>query len=228
MAYGRLLPKEAFGLFPSGCYNIHFSLLPRLRGAAPIQWAIARGEARTGVTSFRLSETLDTGPIVARMEIGIRETDDAVSLEEKLIPVGIQVLEETLARVGRNEAAGEPQSGEATSAPPVKKSDLRVDWKSPADEIARRVRAFVRSGCHAFMPDGRLLKILRAERGDDAPEPAAAVPGTVMEIKKNLGFSVQCRPGRLWVLRVQPEGRKEIDAWSFLQGYRLRPGEILA
>lgn len=172
VAYGKILPKEVIQLFPKGIFNLHFSLLPHLRGAAPIQWAILRGDKKTGVTSFRISESLDTGNIIAQKEIGISEQDNSVTLEEKLIPLGILVLEETLNLIQNNAIVENPQTGEATFAPLIKKEDTKINWNKPAEEIARQVRALVKIGTFTILPNGKILKILKAE----AQSPSASPP----------------------------------------------------
>ena len=108
VAYGKILPPAVISAFPKGIYNIHFSLLPELRGAAPIQWAILRGFKKTGVCAFKIAESLDTGEIFSRREVEISETDDAVSLEKKLIPLGVETLEETLQALQSGRKTGEP------------------------------------------------------------------------------------------------------------------------
>lgn len=232
VAYGKILPKEAIQLFPKGIFNLHFSLLPQLRGGAPIQRAILRGEKKTGVTSFRIAESLDTGNIIAQKEIGISEQDNAVTLEEKLIPLGILVLEETLNLIQNNAAVENPQTGEATFAPLIKKEEAKIDWNKPAELIARQVRALVRPGAFTCLPNGKILKILRAEVSQPAfssqivsRNEANDPPGTLSGIEKGRCFFVKCVLGTLAVIRVQLEGKKEIDAWSFLQGSRLKIGD---
>jgi methionyl-tRNA formyltransferase len=225
VAYGRILPKEVIALFPKGLFNIHFSLLPRLRGAAPIQWAIINGESRSGVTSFRIDESLDTGRIAVQKSIGVSEHDNELTLEEKLVSLGILAMEETLSGIRSGTLAETEQAGESTVAPLLRKEDFAIDWSRPAEEIARRVRGLVRPGMHCRLPDGKMLKILRAEPvagGGDASE-----NGLVRSIERGRGFVVKCGIGQLLVLRVQSEGKKEADAWSFLQGARLKPGDRL-
>lgn len=226
VAYGRLLPAEVIRLFPKGLFNIHFSLLPHLRGGAPIQRAILNGDARTGVTAFRIVETLDAGPIAVQQSIGVSSHDNAVSLEEKLVSLGLLALEELLGRLHAGTVEETPQAGESTAAPLIRKEELKIDWRRPAEEIERRVRAFVRPGVHGLLPDGKWLKLLRAEHRP--AESGTAEPGLIRSIERGRGFVVECGIGQLLVLRVQSEGKKETDAWSFLQGSRLKPGDRLA
>ena len=228
VAYGRIIPPEAIRLFPQGLYNMHFSLLPHLRGAAPIQWAILRGDRQTGVTSFRIEEGLDNGRMLVQKPIGISESDNAISLEEKLVSLGVVVMEETLGQIKAG-GLGRPQEGESTYAPLIQKADARIDWKKPAEEVARQVRGLVRLGAWCKLPDGRHLKILRVEQAQGTvPQAGERVPGALRAIEKGRGFVVECEVGALIVLRLQAEGKKETDAWSFLQGSRLKIGDVLA
>lgn len=233
VAYGKIISKEAIRLFPAGLYNIHFSLLPKLRGGAPIQWAIYRGETTTGVTSFRISETLDTGHIVLQKEIAVSVHDNSITLEEKLIPLGIVTLQDTLKLINTGQVRERPQSGEATFAPLIKKEDTRINWNRPAEEIARQVRAFICPGAFCRLPDGKLLKILRAEpsasasSADPMDQSLSLDPGSICAVEHNRGFLVKCALGTLSVIKVQLEGKKETDAWSFLQGHKLQIGDRL-
>lgn len=248
VAYGKIIPKEISELFPKGLYNIHFSLLPLYRGAAPIQWAIYNGDKKTGVTSFRIAESLDTGNIVIQKEIDISEDDDAVTLEKKLIPLGIETLDETLKEIKNGSAKEKPQTGEATYAPLIKKIDTKIDWNRSADEIHRQAKAFVQTGIFCRLPDQKFLKIFKAEvictdgtdispftiflRNGPAPEGAEKTtknyePGTVCGFEKNKGFLVQCKKEMLLFTQVQTEGKKKTDAWSFLQGHSLKIGDKL-
>ena len=222
VAYGRILPKEVISAFPRGIYNIHFSLLPDLRGAAPIQWAILRGLRKTGVCSFKIAETLDSGEIMSVREIQISPEDNSVTLERKLIPPGIETLAETLMMVEKGTSSGKPQEGTPSAAPLIKKEDARISWQAPADEIDRKIRALIRLGAFCRTPVGKTLKLLEAKPLKDSGNQS---PGTVASIDGKLGFVVKCGSGSLLIRRVRPEGKNEMDAWSFLQGHRLKVGD---
>lgn len=243
VAYGKILPKEVIWIFPKGIFNIHFSLLPHLRGAAPIQWAILRGDKKTGVTCFKISETLDTGNMVAQKEIEILPSDNAVTLEERLILLGIQTLQETLLALKNGTLSEKPQIGESSYAPLIKRENAKIDWNKPAEEIARQVRALVKIGAFTCLPSNKILKILKAEpspspsssplKGEEI-QPSSSPPagegwgeGKICGIEKGQGFFVKCKIGTVLVTKVQLEGKKEMDAWSFLQGSRLKIGEQL-
>ena len=221
-AYGRILPKDVILAFPKGIYNIHFSLLPELRGAAPIQWAILRGLNVTGVCSFKIAESLDTGEIMARREVAISPEDTAITLEQKLIPLGIETLEDTLRMIEKGKVFGKPQEGPSSYAPLLKKEDARIDWKFSSQEIDQKIRALIRLGAFCQTEDGKTLKILSAKPLKDS---GSQQPGAILSIDGKNGFVVKCGSGSLLVLRVQPEGKREMDAWSFLQGHRLKVGE---
>lgn len=229
VAYGRILPPEVIRLFPSGIYNIHFSLLPHLRGAAPIQWSILRGDSKTGVTAFRISESLDTGNILVQKSLEISPNDNAVTLEDNLVALGLTVLDETLRLIKKGEITGQPQTGEPTNAPLLKKEQAKIDWNKPTEEIAMQVRALIRLGAFTHLPNGKILKILRAEPAQDSTttpdSPSENVPGALCGIEKGRGFLIQCQIGKLLVIKVCPEGKKEMDAWAFLQGARLKIGD---
>lgn len=226
VAYGRILPKEIIDLFSKGLYNIHFSLLPLYRGAAPIQWAIYHGDKKTGVTSFKIAEALDSGNIIVQKEIEILEDDDAISLKKKLIPLGITALEETLKQLKKGKVNEKSQIGNPTVAPLIKKSDAKIDWNRSAREIHNQVRAFIQIGTFCRLPDQKILKLLKTEVANPKSS-ENFVPGTVCEFEKNRGFLVKCNQNNLLVLKVQVEGKKETDAWSFLQGHKLKIGDRL-
>ena len=166
-AYGKILPKEVLDMFPLGCVNLHFSILPKYRGAAPIQWAIIKGEKETGVTSFFIDEGLDTGKIIFQEKIEIAQNDDTETLRKKLMPIAIEVLKETLKRVKKG-FKGEAQTGEVSYAPPLKKSDGKIDWNKPAEEIHNLIRGTKPwPSAHTAIENEKLkiknLKILEAE-----------------------------------------------------------------
>ena len=221
VAYGRILPPPAIAVFSKGIYNIHFSLLPDLRGAAPIQWAILRGLKKSGVCSFKISETLDTGEIFSKREVALAEDETAVSLEAKLIPPGLDAMDETLQKIKSGNLTGEPQKGTATAAPRIQKEDAKINWSSPALDIDRKIRALARLGAFCTAPDGKNLKILAARPMGNSPN---LDPGTLAGIEDKKGFVIKCGQGSLLVLRVRPEGKNEMDAWAYLQGHAFKPG----
>ncbi len=222
VAYGRILPKDIISLFPKGIYNIHFSLLPELRGAAPIQWAILRGHPKTGVCSFKIAETLDTGEIMSRREVPLAEDETAVTLENKLVALGLETLKETLQKVSQGVLNGAAQQGPSSYAPLLKKEDAQIHWSAPAEDIGRKIRGLVRMGAFCLTPEGETLKITAAR---PLAGSGSGDSGAFIKIDGREGFVVKCGSGSLLVTRVQPQGKKEMEAWAFLQGHPLKPGD---
>lgn len=227
VSYGRLIPEKIFTAPFFGCFNIHFSLLPKYRGAGPVQWALIKGEKETGVTTFWIEKTLDSGPVLVRKSAAIGPEDDAGTLFKKLIPLGIEAMNETLRRLKNNDCAGVPQQGEPSFAPCLKKENGRIDWSRPAREIADLVRgARLWPGAFAVFSEGKMrgktLKFLKAAAIDG--EGAETAPGTISGLDKDRGFIVQCGKGRLVADEVHPENRKPMSAWAFWQGGHLEIG----
>ncbi len=227
VAYGRILPRDVFMAPAQGSINIHFSLLPKYRGAAPMQWSLISGEERTGVTAFWLEEGLDSGPICRQAETAVAETDNAVSLREKLISVGLDVLDQVLADAAAGAARREDQSGTPTLAPQLKKEDGRLDWGRSARDIVNLIRGVVEwpGAVTTFRSDGTVEKKLKVLR-------ASAVPGRNKPAGEILsadaaGILVQASDAAVRLEEVQPEGKKAMNAWSFWQGARIKPGEKL-
>lgn len=224
VAYGKLLPPALLKAPKLGFLNVHFSLLPAYRGAAPIQWALINGERETGVTLFWLDEGMDTGPLFVQKKIDIHPADDAESLRKKLVLTGVELLEEALgvlANEGRKERA---QTGPASRAPILKKEDGRVDWNKPARQLVNQLRGMAPwPGVHGLAGAAR-LKILRAQVVEGSE---SGVPGTVVRLVSGQGFVIKCGEGYLQILLVQPEGKKAMSAWEYWQGARLKLGEKL-
>jgi methionyl-tRNA formyltransferase len=220
VAYGKLLPKEVLSLLKHGFLNVHFSLLPKYRGAAPIQWALVNGETETGVTLFWLDEGMDTGPIFLQKKIAIQPEDDADSLRNKLVELGVSSLEEALQLLEKSKPRRDPQTGPASKAPILKKENGRIDWAKPAEAIQNQVRGF------APWPGAYVegLKIVKAKVSFDSEK---AAPGTVIRLVSGEGPVVKCGSNSLVLLQVQPEGKKAMPAWSWWQGARLKLGEKL-
>lgn len=214
-AYGLILPADVLAIAPHGALNVHASLLPRWRGAAPVQAAILAGDAETGVSIMLLDEGLDTGPVLAREATPIGEAETAGQLSARLAELGGGLLEETLPRWVAGELRAEPQDeAAATHAPKLAKADGALDPAWPADELARRVRGLDPwPGAFLRLPDGRRLKVLAAA-AETAVEPAP--PGTLRLLGGRLGMDAA--DGWLWLERVQPEGRPPMDGASFLRG----------
>ncbi len=218
-AYGRILPVDVLSAPRLGCVNVHASLLPRWRGAAPIQWALASGDAETGVCLMQMEAGLDTGPMLALRRTPILPGDTAETLQQRLSELGGVLVREELPRLLAGALTPRPQPEEGvTLARPMEKEDGRLDWTRPAVELERRVRAFIPWPGAWTQLGPQLLKIWRAEVA-----PGSAAPGTVLAAHGTL--DVASGEGALRLLEVQPEGKRRMTAAEFLSGHRLKEGE---
>lgn len=225
VAYGRIMPKTVYAAPRLGSLNIHFSLLPKYRGAAPMQWALINGEQETGVTAFWLDDGMDTGAVAKQKKIAIEPSDNAITLREKLVSLGLTVLEETMEDLKKNNIVKEPQQGPPSLAPLLKKETGRIDWAKPAAAIANLVRGVMEwPGAYTNVHQ-KLLKILKVHV--DTVKCAAANPGEILEADPKKGVAVQTGAGRLYLLDVQPEGKKPMPSWAFWQGAHLKVGDRL-
>ncbi len=224
VAYGQILKPALLALPPLGCINVHGSLLPKFRGAAPIQWAVALGEQVTGVTTMFLNERMDAGDMILKRELTIAGDDTGGTLHDKLAAVGADALAETMALLRAGRAPRVPQDeNAATVAPKLKKTDGRIDWTMPAQTIQNRLRAFNPwPGCQCELPagSGRWVKILAAGMEPDGQ----AGPGAILS-NAEAGPLVQTGAGALRLLVVQPEGKKPMPGSAFVRGYPLRAGD---
>jgi methionyl-tRNA formyltransferase len=224
VAYGQILPRGVIDVAPRGTVNVHASLLPRYRGAAPVQWAIVNGETETGVTTMLIDEGLDTGPLLLAEStpVGAEETADA--LEDRLARIGGDLLVRTLEGLEAGTVVPRPQdAARATLAPLIKKEDGLIDWTLPAEALARRVRGFHPWPGAYTSRQGHGLRVLRAR----AETGRAGVPGTLLAVDRD-GVVVAAGGGTaLRLLEVQPESRKPMPAAAFAAGARLAPGERL-
>ena len=226
VAYGSILPRSVLDALPLGFVNLHFSLLPRWRGAAPVQHAIRAGDAVTGVTAFRLDEGMDTGPILRMLEVTPPEDVDAGDLLDALAERGAPVLADALLAVAAGEV-GTPQPAEgSTLAPRIRPEDGVIDWTRPASEVARRVRSVTpRPGATTSL-DGARLKVAGAAPAADAEPPAGVQPGTVLGTDAD-AMLVACGEGVVRIDRVQPAGRAWAPAADQVRGRRLAVGGVL-
>jgi len=232
VAYGKWIPNVLLGVPRLGFLNVHGSLLPKYRGAAPVQWAVASGETETGVTIIRLTDRLDAGPVLARRAVAIGERETAAGVLARLGPVGADLLVETLAALEAGRAREEAQDeAAATYAPVLAKEDGLVDWGRPAREIAWRVRGFTPwPGAHGRLEraKGPLRVELVEAREASAPLPRPAAPGEVLGAAED-GLLVAAGEGTgLVVLRLKPEGKREMAADEFLRGRGVAPGDRFA
>jgi methionyl-tRNA formyltransferase len=225
VAYGRILKPDVLSIPRLGTLNVHFSLLPKYRGAAPVQWALAHGEKRSGVTVFWLDEGMDTGPIFVRKEQDLSEDDDAGTAMKKLAALGLAALDEAIGLIERDEILKIPQSGEPSLAPLIKREDAEVSLSLPAAQIHDRVRAFCLWPKASLALKGQRLIVLKTRL---APSSEKGRPGRVVSVAADGGILLECGLGsRLWFLSVQPEGKKPVSAVDFLNGLRLKAGDVL-
>lgn len=227
VAYGQLLPAAVLTLPPRGCINVHASLLPKYRGAAPIQWAILNGESETGVTLMKMDEKLDTGDILTQRATAITPDDTAATLHDRLARIGAELLIETLGNIVNHTITARPQiEAQATYARKLIREDGRLDWSQSARSLWNRVRAFTPwPGAFTTLPGGtktRTLKIWRAS----VEEAVAGAPGAVAHADK-AGIVVSCGSGALRIHELQLEGGRRLTAAEFLAGHPLHPGDRL-
>jgi len=237
VAYGQFLGRRLLTLPRLGCVNIHLSLLPKFRGAAPIQWAVAAGETRTGVTAMLMDEGMDSGDILMQAEEPVLADDTAGTLHDRLALLGARVLCDTLPRWAAGELRRMPQDpAGVTLAPKLHKHDGLIDWSAGAGFLDRRVRAFNPwPACYTWLPrpgagknaSALRLKVLRVTPlpGHAAHDPACR-PGTLGETGHGDGPLVRVGDGAVRLLEVQPEAGKPMSGRALVSGYRLRDGEL--
>jgi methionyl-tRNA formyltransferase len=226
VAYGRILPASFLRAPRRGCVNVHFSLLPKYRGAAPVNWAIVRGEAETGVTTMMIDEGLDTGAMLLQRATPVGEDETAPELLARLSETGAQLLGETLARL--DEIVPRPQrEDEATHAPILKREDGLIDWGMGAQEIERRVRGFQPFPNSFTTFRGQRLVVWRARPAGDAASGARGERGEIIAARGDELIVACGEGGTLRLLEVQAEGKRRMSARDFLNGLRAHAGEIL-
>lgn len=223
VAYGQILPEEILRIPKYGCINLHGSLLPRYRGAAPIQWALIKGEKKTGVTTILMDKGMDTGDILFQEESDIDQQDTAGTLSGKLSTIGASLLLKTIRGLERGEIRPYQQDHSlATYAPILKKEDGRIDWTKGAEEIRNQVRGMNPwPGTYTFL-EGRLLKIWDV----DIVEGNGGKPGRINHAGKT-GFIVSTGKHSLSIKELQLEGKLRTTSMDFLQGHRIKEGSIL-
>lgn len=221
-AYGLILPPPLLGLAPFGAINIHASLLPRWRGAAPIQRAIMACDTQTGITIMRMDSGLDTGPMLMRRAIPIAPDDDAGSLHDKLAALGAEMIVETLAGLGDGRVQAIPQPAAGVSyAHKLRKTDAAIDWSRSAAELSCLVRALRPAPGAVSRLGGEMLKVWDAQAQE-----GAGPPGQVIAVSER-GVAVACGRGVLLLRRLQRAGGKPLNAAEFLRGRPIAVGERL-
>lgn len=222
-AFGQIIPKRILDLPKYGCINVHASLLPKYRGAAPIQWAVIDGEEKSGVTIMQMNEGLDTGDMIARKEVPIGDDETGGSLFEKLAAAGADLLVRTIPEIEKGNIRPEPQPAESPTpyARMIQKSDGRIDWTRDAEAIERLIRGLNPWPSAFSSLGGKTVKFWAA---DASKESCGMEPGSVFAVGKD-GFSVQTGKGSLKIRELQLEGRKRMTAGEFLRGHALKEGE---
>jgi methionyl-tRNA formyltransferase len=225
VAYGSLLPPAVLAVPRYGCVNVHASLLPRWRGAAPIPRALEAGDPETGISIMQMDAGLDTGPVLLQAREPIHDTDTSATLEARLAMLGAETLLRALAQLARGTAVPQAQdSARATYAPKLSKREAPLDWRQPAERLHRKVRALNPWPVATTTWNGETLRIWEVGplgAGEDAP---SAAPGTVTAAGPD-GIDVQTGRGRLRLLRLQPAGARILSARELVNGRRLRAGE---
>lgn len=223
-AFGQILPKAILDMAPYGCINVHASLLPKYRGAAPIQWSILNGDEVTGITIQRMDEGVDTGDMIAKRQVRIAEDETGGSLFEKLAVVGAQLCVETMGRIAEGNVEYIPQDhSQATHVSMIGKELGHINWKHSAAEIERYVRGLNPWPSAYSVFDGKTFKIWKAKVHE---QNSAAQPGYICKVTKDSLF-VQTGEGMLELLEVQLEGKKRMEADAFLRGYHVEEGTSL-
>ncbi|MGM0440799.1 MAG: methionyl-tRNA formyltransferase [Elusimicrobiota bacterium] len=223
--YGQLLSSEILQIFKKGAYNIHYSLLPNLRGASPVRYALLKGYKETGVTLMKMNERLDEGEIVFRKKVQIKENDNHKTLKKKLDSAGKELVEKLLDIIADGKIpSSTPQKefGKGSYAPKINKDICKIDWTSDAQKIVNQIKALNPApGCHTFGGgDSERLKLAKAKAVDtDRGE-----PGEIIEVTKKY-FVVAAGTGGVKILKLQPAGKRVMDTASYLAGHDVKEGE---
>jgi methionyl-tRNA formyltransferase len=224
-AFGQIMPAAVIDLPRLHTVNVHFSILPKYRGASPVAWAVLRGETTTGITIFELNEKMDEGDILLAREVDIRPGENTGALEKRLAEVGAELVSETLAK--RDSLSLRPQDhAAATYAPKLKKEDGRIIWSETAVVVDRKVRAFTPwPSAFTFLGGGRLQ--ISSGRPIDGESSGHELPGRIVSVSKE-GLRVSCGQGTIFlVVRLKPENRSEMSAFDFSRGRKIDDGAWL-
>lgn len=228
-AFGQILSEEILAMPKYGCINIHASLLPKYRGAGPIQWAIIDGEKKTGVTIMQMEKGLDTGDMLMQTEVEITPRETADTLHDKLAEAGARLIVEALPKIEAGQVTPRKQNdAESCYAKMLTKSMGRIDWSMEAEKLDCLIRGLISWPGASTLLRGKTLKIWEEEPADAASfeaQTAAKEPGTVLAVEKD-AFYVQTGSGTLKVTEVQPEGKRRMAVKDFLLGYPIKAGEM--
>lgn len=220
VAYGRILPPEVLNIPQYGCINLHVSLLPKYRGAAPVQWSVINGDKETGVTIMYMNEGLDTGDIITVAPVVIDPNETSGELFERITDQGAKTLVETIEEIGKGNAKRTPQDDSmATQAPPLTKEMALFSFQESAQKLHNLVRGMNPWPVAYFEQDGKKVKVLTSRLAE-----GAAPAGTVLATKP---LTIACKEGALQLLQVVPEGKKPMEGTAWAAGRRLKNGDIL-
>lgn len=236
IAFGQILPKEILELTPYGCINVHASLLPKYRGAAPIQWAVIDGEQVSGVTTMQMDEGLDTGDMLLKTEVVLEEQETGGSLHDKLSEAGAKLLVETLRRLEEGSITAQKQGVSPTAYARMLDKELgNIDWTQSAEAIERLIRGLDPWPGAYTNWNGKVMKLWRTKvcpeevlsrEGKEKLNVKMSQSGTIVEVAKD-GFYIQTGDGLLKVLSLQIPGKKRMEADAFLRGYEMETGTVL-
>jgi len=220
-AFGQILPAAVLDLPPLGCVNVHPSLLPKYRGAAPFQWAIIKGETRTGVSVYRMDQGMDTGPLLLTREVEIAEAETSEELGQRLAVIGGELVVEAIKGLKQGTLKPVPQDEKGVSyAPLFKKADGLIPWQEAADQIRNRIRGMVPWPVAYTAWQGKMLKVYKGKTGG-----GSGTPGEIISL--DIGIEVACGTGSIVIEELQIEGGKRIGWKEFCRGHRLTRGERL-
>jgi methionyl-tRNA formyltransferase len=233
VGFGQIFSQKLLDLPKQGTINVHFSLLPKYRGASPIQAAIINGEGKTGISTMFLVKKLDSGPVLLQKEIPIDYKDTAITLTEKLTKVGVEVLRQTIELIKQGKAEAKPQNElQSSYAPLLVKEGGLIDWKKSSKELYNFIRGmYPWPGAFTFYGHSGRRHLLKIWEAEEVPRielnHKTNGSGTILDVLKNHGFAVKCGQGGLLLTRVQSEGGKVMPAYNFVIGHHLKKGDVL-
>lgn len=230
VAYGKIFRKPALEALKLGIMNVHFSLLPKYRGAAPLQHALFNGEKETGISAFWIDEGLDSGPLAAQKKVEITPQDNEITLFDNLTHAGLEAMQTIIKDLEAGKITKIPQSADVSFAPIIDKKDTFVNFSQmTAQQIHGKVRGLA-GGMPAFAkaltPEGETIQLLKT---DLKPHQTSAntLTGSIIAIERGRGFFVQCLQDVLFIERLRPAGKKEMSAWDFINGRKLCAGQVI-
>ncbi|HJJ57199.1 MAG TPA: methionyl-tRNA formyltransferase [Methanocorpusculum sp.] len=226
VAYGMIIPKRLINLPPLGTINVHGSLLPQYRGAAPMQYSVLNGDKEAGVTIMYVEEALDAGDIVLQKKIPVGDNETFGELHDRLSILGAEALVEAIKQIETGTSTRTKQNSEkATFAPSISKEECIVNWNLSADNVHNRIRGLSPIPCaNTHLPDGKLLKIYRSEKIDGY----FGKPGEIVDVLKKKGIVVTCGTGAVCITSTKPEGKREMPGFELINGHYVSIGDILS